>query len=329
MKILSIDGGGVRGIIPARILQTIEEKTGKYTSQLFDIVSGTSTGGLVSLALTTPEKEDKMKPNSEKKKPAFSAKYIVDFYLNRAKEIFPASSWFGSLKGVLNLQKSKYDRKAYDNILAEVFQDTLLSQTLCPAFIPIYSLDNNKPFIACTLCAKDKENNDFYLRDIAAATSAAPTYFDPKTFTSINNGVTYQGVDGGIYANNPELLGVLGAYQSNPSDFAKQNVLLLSLGTGEVITKKVNKGNNGGLGWLFGKDIIGSMMDADSLVAEAAIKAVLKDENNFRFQVGLKKEEAIMDNSNEQNLDNLLKIAEKFVKANEETIDDLCKKLTT
>ena len=71
MKVLSIDGGGVRGIIPARILQEIEIRTNKHISQLFNIVSGTSTGGLLTLALTKPDTQGN---------PEFFAGYLVEFY---------------------------------------------------------------------------------------------------------------------------------------------------------------------------------------------------------------------------------------------------------
>ena len=79
MKVLSIDGGGVRGIIPARILQEIEIRTNKHISQLFNIVSGTSTGGLLTLALTKPDTQGN---------PEFFAGYLVELYKERSKEIF-------------------------------------------------------------------------------------------------------------------------------------------------------------------------------------------------------------------------------------------------
>jgi len=89
MKILSIDGGGVRGIILARILQELEIRTGKNISELFNIISGTSTVELLALAIAKPGTENK---------PTFSAKDILDFYLNRSKEIFPKPSLFRKVK---------------------------------------------------------------------------------------------------------------------------------------------------------------------------------------------------------------------------------------
>ena len=318
MKVLSIDGGGVRGIIPARILKEIETRTNKPISKLFNIVSGTSTGGLLTLAIT--------KPNTQGN-PEFSAENLVDLYMERSKEIFAKPSIIRKIKTGFGLWGSKYDRAAYDEILLQIFKDNLLSQSLCPIFIPIYSLGNSKPFIASTYFAARNKENDFYLRDIAGAASAAPTYFDPKKFRSPNSTTIYQGVDGGIYANNPELIGVTGVYLLHPS-FEIGNIILLSLGTGDTVKNNQNSGNDGDIGWLKNKDIIGSMMDAESAIAETAVTAMLKNSNHFRFQLHLPSELADMDNSSDNNLNALLEAAEDFIQQNTLSIDNLCKKLT-
>jgi patatin-like phospholipase/acyl hydrolase len=318
IKVLSIDGGGVRGIIPARILQEIEKRTGKYISELFDIVSGTSTGGLLALGIVKANKLGK---------PEFSAQAMLDLYMQSSKKIFTKPSVIRKIKTGFGLWGSKYDRSVYDKILSEVFTNSLLSETICPVFIPIYSLENFKPFISGTYFAANNKVNDFYLSDIAAATSAAPTYFDPRPFRSPNGGHTYQGVDGGIYANNPELIGVTGVYLMHPN-FEVGNIILLSLGTGDVIKTNENNGNNGDIGWLKDKDIIGDMIDAESALAETAITAMLKKSNHFRFQLNIPNKVSAMDNSSSTNLKKLLKIAENFILENSNSIDDLCRKLT-
>ena len=318
MKVLSIDGVGVRGIIPARILQEIETRTNKPISKLFNIVSGTSTGGLLTLAITKPDGQGN---------PEFSAEYLVRLYMERSKEIFAKPSIIRKIKTGFGLWGSKYDRAAYDEILLQIFKDNLLSQSLCPVFIPIYSLGNSKPFIASTYFAARNKENDFYLRDIAGAASAAPTYFDPKKFRSPNSTTIYQGIDGGIYANNPELIGVTGVYLVHPS-FEIGNIILLSLGTGDTVKNNQNSGNDGDIGWLKNKDIIGNMMDAESAIAETAVTAMLKNSNHFRFQLHLPSELADMDNSSDNNLNALLEAAENFIQQNTHSIDNLCKKLT-
>jgi patatin-like phospholipase/acyl hydrolase len=247
--------------------------------------------------------------------------------MERSKEIFAKPSIIRKIKTGFSLWGSKYDRAAYDEILLQIFKDNLLSQSLCPIFIPIYSLGNSKPFIASTYFAARNKENDFYLRDIAGAASAAPTYFDPKKFRSPNSTTIYQGVDGGIYANNPELIGVTGVYLLHPS-FEIGNIILLSLGTGDTVKNNQNSGNDGDIGWLKNKDIIGNMMDAESAIAETAVTAMLKNSNHFRFQLHLPNELAAMDNSSDSNLNALLEAAENFIQQNTHSIDNLCKKLT-
>jgi len=318
MKILSIDGGGVRGIIPARILQEIENRTGKHSAELFDAVSGTSTGGMIALALTKADEEGES---------AFSAKDILDVYMHRSKEIFAKQSCCWKIRTGCGLWGSKYDRSDFDEMLEEFFGDALLSQTVRPVFIPIYSLENCKPFISGTFFAQSNKVNDFYLKDIAGATSAAPTFFSPKVFKSPNDSITYKGVDGGIYANNPSLIGISGVYLMQPN-LTLDSIELVSLGTGEL-KKDVDDmmDNDGIIGWLNGRDLIGNMMDADTVVAEAAIRAMLKQGNHFRLQVDLPDSLKDMDDCSDQTLKGLLGIAEDFISKNTETIDELCTKL--
>jgi len=359
-KVLSIDGGGVKGIIPARILQEIETRTSKAICELFDIITGTSTGGLLALGLTAPIFT--INGNgviSSTPDPRYSATELVQFYLERSKEIFPKSSLIREIKTGFGLWGSKYDRVPLDTILEEVFNGTLLSWSLCPVFIPIYSLDHDKPFIASSIYARTE--CDFYMKDIAGATTAAPTYFDPKTFKSFATtlGHNYQGVDGGIYANNPELIGLTAVYIMHP-DLDVDDIVLCSLGCGREIfsyltqasieaegkltsldmentlseTQPTNirySSDNGEIGWLKNRHIIDRMIDAESAIAETAITAMLKRTNHFRFQPtvcsGMIPRLPAMDDSSDDSLKFLLALAEDFITKNSNDIDNLCKEL--
>ena len=109
--ILSIDGGGVRGIVAARILHEIEKRTGKPIHQMVDLISGNSTGGIIALALVTPGVDGNAR---------YSAMDLVALYQNRASEIFPRSYWHKIKTGV-GLWGAKYDRAGLDKILEEKF----------------------------------------------------------------------------------------------------------------------------------------------------------------------------------------------------------------
>ncbi len=314
MKILSVDGGGVRGIITATILEEIERKTGKHITELFDAITGTSTGGLIAAAITKPDRRGN--------NPEYYAKDVVDLYLTQAEKIF-APSLLRKIFTGFGLWGAKYSRSYYDSILEKTFDNVLLSQTLRPLFIPIYSIEKDKPFIASSYLAKNNSNNDFYLKDIVGATGAAPTYFAPKLFKSITNKSSYQGADGGIYANNPELIGITGVYTMNPK-LELTDIILVSIGTGCSINNPNVKADNGDIGWLKGRDIISDMIDAESTIAEAAITAMLKNNNHFRLQMNIPEEMSSMDNGNEQHLHSLINIAKDYINQNQQTIDTIC-----
>jgi patatin-like phospholipase/acyl hydrolase len=180
-RILSIDGGGIRGIIPSLVLKYIEEKTQKSISELFHMVAGTSTGGILTCALTAPIIEGKPRKCSE----------IIDVYRVRGKDIFEKSFWkgFGSLGGMVD---EKYDAKNLEEVLMYYLGEVRLSDVSQDLLVTSYDLHKRKPYFFKSWKARGEQLNpnetaaerDFYLREVARATSAAPTYFEPVKFKS-------------------------------------------------------------------------------------------------------------------------------------------------
>jgi len=310
-RVLSIDGGGVRGIIPARILQELEHITGQPICELFDLIVGTSTGGLIALALTTP--------NSHQK-PQYSAADILQIYLTKAAKIFPQSLWRKISTGG-GLWGAKYDRASYDRILAEIFGDLCLSQTLKPVAIPAYSLDDAAPHFFTSLTAQSS-GIDFYLKDIAAATSAAPTYFPPKSFQD-SQGQNYCEADGGIYANNPEALAVYQAFKLNPS-LRRSNIYLLSIGTGRLRLSQNSKMlvNAGVVGWVIKANLIDVIMNADSAWYDTEVSNLYPA--THRLQVTLAPNLGVMDNTEPLHLQALVKVAETYLRDNGALWQKIC-----
>ena len=163
-KILSIDGGGIRGLIPALILQEIETQTGKPIYKLFDLIVGTSTGGILAIGLTKPGN-------------VFSAKELVSLYRNQGGEIFTRSLWkyASSVGGVFD---ERYNEDSLEEILKERFGETELKATRRDIIITSYDIEKRKPYLFKSSKAKNPGRNHL-LRDVARATSAAPTYFEP------------------------------------------------------------------------------------------------------------------------------------------------------
>lgn len=197
-KILTIDGGGIKGLYSASVLARIEEESGKKIGEYFDMICGTSTGGLIALALSI----------------GISAQEIADMYFNKGGEIFPTSEhkslryfqrkWL-YLKQLL--WRSKFSAEPLRKILENMFGETTMGDAKNLLCIPSYNLIEGKPRI---FKFPHKEgrffmDKDIKMVDVALATSAAPTYLPIHE----HNNILY--ADGGLWANNPSLCGLLEA----------------------------------------------------------------------------------------------------------------------
>jgi len=226
-KILSIDGGGIRGVFPAMFLTKLEEKLkaeGKEKWQIyqnFDLIVGTSTGGIIAIALAL----------------GIPAKELYELYLNKAKDIFGHKKNF--FKQVLY---ASHERETLEKLIKSKFKevskddkDPVLKDCKTNICIPAYDLLEGKPSVI-----KNKYHHRF-TRDyhipaykVALATSSAPTYFNPYSTKYIDLNGTEQSfsnkVDGGVFANNPALIGIMEAKEAFKKELPKINVL--SLGTG-------------------------------------------------------------------------------------------------
>ena len=214
--ILCIDGGGMRGVIPMVLLQKLEDEIrccGGEDSldSYFDYIAGTSTGGLISLALTCPtEFGYKIYKNA----PQVLLDDILDQYMSMGKTIFPTSTFTGLRK----IASTKYPESGIESMLDEWFEDSKLGEATVPTLIMSYDLFSGAPVMI-----KSYEDRSFLVRDAGRATSAAPTYFPPL----IRNGEIL--VDGGVVANNPSIYAYIEAKKLYPN-CSKFHILSLSTG---------------------------------------------------------------------------------------------------
>lgn len=191
-KILTIDGGGIKGVFPASFLSSIEEKIDGNISEYFDLIVGTSTGGIIALALGL----------------GFSAKEIQDFYEKYGPEIFKGNRF---LKFFQKFVSTKYSNDGLKKALVETFGDRKLGESKNRLVIPSFNLETGEVYVYKTAHhSRFQRDYEESVVHIALATSAAPTFF-PVHYTS--SGIPL--VDGGLWANNPigmasvEALGVL------------------------------------------------------------------------------------------------------------------------
>jgi patatin-like phospholipase/acyl hydrolase len=317
-RILSIDGGGIRGVIPARILQAIEERTGKPICELFDLVIGNSTGGLIGLALLIPDQAGK---------PKYKAADLVTFYRQKAPKIFNASLFYRISTG-WGLWGPRYNRKYLDIILKDLFGNSKLSQTLKPSVVVSFSLDAGVGQMWSTHHARTGKKLDYYLSDVAGATSAAPTYFAPKVLKNTHGEILHE-IDGGIWANNPEFTAIraLNFMKHIPDN---RDIVLISIGTGapkpdrQAFQQQANRLKKAGiLGWMLRAqpNLIEMMMTADSDWSKDLISIVYP--NSHRIQVHIPRDLSSMDNA--KNIEKLKLLAEEYIITDSFMI--LCNKL--
>lgn len=189
-RILSIDGGGIKGIYSAALLSKLEDLTQKKVTDCFDLITGTSTGGLIAILLGA----------------GYSPKEIVEFYQQNAKFIFPSENKQNLIDKISG--KPKFDNQNLKKILQEYLGDKKLGESCVNLCIPAIDADNEEPIIFKTgHSAKYVRDPGIPMYEIALATSAAPTYLPKYKVEHINRNA----VDGGLSANNPSLIGVIEA----------------------------------------------------------------------------------------------------------------------
>ncbi len=204
-KILSIDGGGIKGVFPASFLSVIEETTGKKISDYFDLIVGTSTGGIIALGLGM----------------GFSAKEILGFYEELGPEVFQGNRFVRMLRSI---GISKYDNVALRKALERKFADKRLGESKNRLVIPSLNLETGEVHVYKT-SHHQRFQRDYKEKvvDVALATSAAPTYF--PTYSS-DSGIPL--VDGGLWANNPVGLAVVEAI--GVLEWPRDQIKVLSIG---------------------------------------------------------------------------------------------------
>jgi len=330
MRILSIDGGGMRGIIPGTILAELEKRIILKTnnekariSDYFDLVAGTSTGGILVCLLLCP---------GEDNRPKFTATQAVNLYLNNGNKIFSTSIWHKimTMGGVLN---EKYPEAGLEELLKEYLGDVKLSQLLKPCLITSYDILNRKSVFFNKTDAKD-DYTDYYLRDIARATSAAPTYFEVADAHSLS-GTAYPLIDGGVFANNPAMCALAECTKIKP-DVKLSEILFLSLGTG-VDKKKEHsytyeKAKNWGIaGWI--APLIEIMMSANSETVDYQLMKIFANTGNAKGYVRLEPDlitaDPSMDNATQKNMDALKQDASFFIAENDDLISQITDALLT
>ena len=320
-SVLAVDGGGIRGVIPARIIQELERRLNRPASQLFDLVAGTSTGGIIALGLT--------KPNPGGGGPAFSAAELLSLYVDHGRELFPRSF----LTDIRALVDERYDTRPLEWLLQARFGETMLSEALVEVVIPSYDLSRPGPFFFKRRYTLRDRNADVKMWVAARATSAAPTYFEPARLPALGAGDRDHAlVDGGVYANNPAVAAYADAIDLWTDE---AEIHVVSIGTGAPPTTNPGHGGipidfNRAQHWgldRWARPMLEVVLDGVAKAVEWQMDHLCNIQNNLRYhrlQAPLATASHAMDDASPENIQRLQADAEALLADSAQQVDKIC-----
>ncbi len=322
ITILSIDGGGIRGVIPARIIIEIENilkvKLNKQKidiSDYFDLIAGSSTGAILALLYSLPDHPD----SSE----------ILNIYYDNGKKIFKTNFWKRITFGLFS---EKYETKSIKDTLKKYFSDFKLSDLKKDCLVTAFDMEQYRSIFFTNPKSDDK---DFKLVDVALSSSAAPTYFDPYPMESVDKTNKHVNVDGGLFANNPAMCAMVEACKNYECDL--DDITIVSIGTGmkceQSLSISYEKAKKWGLiKWI--KPLINIMMYGTSNIVHHQLKILFSYLNSdyYRLQpvFNVKDQKDIsleMDDASKNNIEALLLKTENYIVENYSKLIEVADKL--
>ena len=341
IRILSIDGGGIRGVIPSRVLAEIEELAGRPISTLFDIIAGTSTGGLIALALTRPGPDGS---------PALTAQDVVDVYMKHGNAIFPRfdrralRTWrdvvaakavvaqrVGALIRPRRYGNARYAAKGFQKLLTDTLGAARLSDALTDVIVPAYDWRAGRAAVFRSREARAGEGPNPLMRVLARATTAAPTYFSPVRHEL--NGREAALIDGGFIANNPAVIAYYEALVLERLRDVDAAFLMVSIGTGRPPESIPTYEEIWSRSWLkLAMGMLGVVFDGTSEVVDHLLATIIggrwRRGRYWRLQTDLWGVTLAMDDARESNLRGLLELGNRMAVDQHDELVEIVELLT-
>jgi uncharacterized protein len=308
-RILSLSGGGIRGVMTALWLHRLEKKLGSPLYQHFDLVAGTSTGAILACAVAAGKSTEDM----------------IRVYRDRGREIFPSQpqQFFNRLSRVISqgADAPRYDGKGLEKVLRDEFKDDRFNQLKIPTLITSYDLLDRA---ALVLKTTKVEHQDLPVWQVAKASASAPVYFPAQLLTL--NGTLVPAIDGGVVANNPTACAIAEAVRFTSVLPAAEQIplsrfVVASFGTGDVFnplnkladTAKIIRQSQewGALAWVL--PLIDVLFDGSADSVDYIARQLLEDSNYFRFQTPVPKDNGAIDDASPKNLTELMQIADRYL----------------
>jgi len=281
-QILSLDGGGIKGLFSAAVLAHLEEDLKIQITDHFDLIVGTSTGGIIALALGMG-----MKPRE-----------VLHFYVNKGPDIFDGK-WPATARRVWHWSRqwfwNKFKSIPLEDALIECFREKRLADSRKRLVIPAYDLGADDVYLFKT------PHHERLTRDykepvwkVAMATSAAPTYF--PCFRGVDQ---IRLIDGGVWANNPIMIGVAEAVSM--LDIPLTAIRVLSLGTTNEVKIKPKMLDRGGL-WQWKRSAVDVVLRGQSIGAFTLVLHLLGKDKVYRIDPKVPDQLFAMDKLSEKEL---------------------------
>lgn len=330
--VLCIDGGGARGLIPARMLRELETRTGKPISQLFDLAAAPSTGSILLAGLSVPDPEDPGKPK-------YTAQKLEDFYKEHLPNIFAGSS----LQRNMNFATTGalYNPRYLDLVLERAFGTAQLKDALMNLLIPVADIDKNRPvYLENSLKHPDRSEerwSTMLMRDAVRSSSSAPLFFPAKESTTTPDPArpahkeTHHLIDGGLFAGSVPQDLLAKARKLAPPD---AEIVFVHLGTGNPeFSKTAEEFNQTRI-----VDRLGEMVPLFVSMSSFASLMNIRDQiGNRMFSFddviygagGPGSKPPRMDDGRPETQAHLIKFAEEIIEKNDQLLDRLCDILTS
>ncbi len=330
--ILSIDGGGVRGLIPLRVLESLESRLGqrgvnKPFHQIFDLMAGTSTGGLIAAGLSAP------RPGGTAGEAAATIAELRTFYEREARDIFKHSitaRLARALTNPLGLFDETYDARPLEKLLKERFGWTSMASALTGLVLTAYDIEQRKAvFLTNGLEENGGRPDDYYFWQAVRATTAAPSFFEPARVENLSRKCEEALVDGGVFMNDPAIAAYL---EARKLGWEKDEIIIVSLGTGQAEKRPFPYRDAigwGALGWMQpskGVPILSIFADGQSQTAAYQAQHLFDELPNVtyhRLNTVLEPDTEDMDNARPGNIIKLNGAADCVIRDNTALLDDL------
>lgn len=321
-RILSIDGGGMKGIVSAVLLQALEDMLQKHSKNskarigdYFDLVAGTSTGSILTVMYLYPNERGESK---------FSAKEVTQAYIDYGSYIFKRQLLYP-------FWGAKYTNKNLEQILNEFFHDDTLGVLRRPCLITAYDITHRKALFFNSVSARVDNERDYPLKEAILASTAAPTYF-PPTCKKGKKGCYGCLVDGGVVANNPSLCALIEALKLPDCNKVSQ-ILTVSVGNAKNTTSYTyKKAKLWGL-FQWALPMFDILMDGNMQTVDYQLRRLYKSINQpqdyYRFQ--LQTEESIpkMDACSSNDIERFLDLGNRLVDRERLNLENLAKRLVS